>query len=155
MLAPEELKKIYLFENLTTQEIEVVLPVIQEKKIVSGDYIFDEGSHAASLFVILNGTVDILKKGRKGEDQAVIELAAGSHFGEMAFLDYAKRAASAMAKDNVVLLEIQYTELDRIIHEHPEIGLKFFKAFTQVLCRRIRHTTTSLSALKELRLRNL
>lgn len=149
------LKKGFLFENLSAEELDIVAEIVKEKDVITGDYIFDEGAEANALYVIKAGSVEILKKGTGGDEQNVTILSAGSHFGEMAFVDKAPRAAAAMAKENVKLLEVGYGELDRLVSSNSALGMKIYRSFAMVLCRRIRQTTGSLSSLKELKLRHL
>ena len=149
------LKKGYLFEQLSPDELEQVAAVVKTRDIIAGDYVFDEGAPASSLFIIKHGSVEILKKGAGGDEHSVTQLSAGSHFGEMAFVDHAKRAAAAQAKENVKLLEIAYADLERVISSNPAIGAKVFRSLAAILCRRIRQTTGDLSSLKELKLRHL
>src|SRR5262245_8534904 len=104
------LKKGSLFQELAADELEAIAEIVKEKDVIAGDYVFDEGAAATSLYVIKHGTVEILKKGSGGDEQTVTQLTGGSHFGEMAFIDREPRAAAAMAKENVGLLEINYKE---------------------------------------------
>jgi CRP-like cAMP-binding protein len=149
------LKKGFLFESLTADELEAISEIVTEKDVIAGDYVFDEGASATSLFVIKSGTIEILKKGSGGDEQTVAHLSPGSHFGEMAFIDKEPRAAAAMAKENVKLLEIKYADLDHLINAKPPIGHNIYKALATTLCRRIRQTTNNLSSLKELKLKHL
>jgi CRP-like cAMP-binding protein len=149
------LKNGYLFDNLDPNELEKIAEITNTKEVITGDYIFDEGREADALYVIKTGSVEILKRGSSGGDeQSVTILSPGSHFGEMAFVDKAPRAAAAMAKENVKLLEIKYTDLERVTEANHEIGLKIYRSIANVLCKRIRQTTNNLSSLKELKLKS-
>ncbi len=149
------LQKGFLFEHLSQEELEEISTYIVENDVIAGDYVFDEGSEATSMYVIKSGSVEIRKRATYGDEQHVTDLTAGAHFGEMAFLDRARRAASVLARENVKLLEIKYDDLEKIMKKLPKIGLKLYKTFAQTLCRRIRNTTSDLSSLKELKLKHI
>ena len=149
------LKKCYLFENLIDDELATIAEIVQVRDVIHGDYVFDEGAAATSLFVIKHGTIEILKRGSTGGDeQSVTQLSAGSHFGEMSFMDKEPRAAAAMAKENTKLLEVPFDGLEKLIATQPVIGVKIYRSMAAILCRRIRQTTNNLSSLKELKLKH-
>lgn len=152
----ELLKKGYLFESLTDDELVRVAGIARERALVTGDYVFEEGGMATSLFLVKQGTIEVLKKGSPTADvQSIASLSAGAYFGEMAFVDKAKRAASAVARENSQLLEVPYEPLEKLLVEQTGIGLKVYRSLSETLCRRIRQTTTNLSSLKELTLRHI
>lgn len=148
------LTKCYLFENLQPDELEAICEIAREKDVIAGDYVFDEGAQATALYLIRHGSVEILKKSTEDE-MRVTELSAGSHFGEMSFLDRAPRAASVMARENVKLIEIGFEDLERLLNAKQAMGFKVFRSMAAVLSRRIRQTTGDLTSLKQLKLRHL
>jgi CRP-like cAMP-binding protein len=149
------LKKGYLFESLDSDELAIIAELVTERDIIAGDNVFDEGDDASSLYMIRQGTIEIRKMGPGGTEHPVAQLVAGSHFGEMAFVDHAKRAAAAYAPENTKVLEIKYADLEQLIGSNPKIGLKIYRSLAAILCRRIRTTTGDLSSLKELKLRHI
>jgi CRP/FNR family transcriptional regulator, cyclic AMP receptor protein len=149
------LKKVYLFQGFSEDELGLLADLVQENTVITGDYIFDEGAKATSLFMIKDGSVEILKNSAESDEQKVTIFSAGSHFGEMALLDASPRAASAVAKENTHLLEIRYEDLQQLLEKEQEIGLKLYRNFAQALCKRMRQTTSDLSTLKQMKLRQL
>ena len=150
-----DLKKIYLFDLLDPAQLEKVQQIAKEIDVIAGDYVFDEGADAKSLFLIKHGSVEILKKSGNGNDASVAILSSGSHFGEMSLIDKMPRAAAAVAKENLKLIEIDFSAIDALCQADLKMGLKIYKAFASALCRRIRQTTGDLSSLKELKLRSV
>lgn len=155
MISVDLLKKVFLFQGFDDPELKSVAQIANEKEVIAGDSIFSEGQQATSLMIIGSGTIEILKRGGESEDQKVTIFSAGSHFGEMAFLDREPRAASAEAKENTRLVEIRFDDLESLARENQAIGLKLYRNLAQSLCRRIRQTTKDLSFLKELKLRQI
>ncbi len=148
------LLKCYLFEKLSEDELDAVHGLAKERDVIAGDYVFDEGAEATALYLIRYGSVQILKKSGD-EEVRLTELSAGSHFGEMSFLDRSPRAASVMARENVKLLEISFDALEKLFSEKHEMALKVFRSMATVLSKRIRTTSNDLSSLKQLKLKHL
>lgn len=155
MISAELLKKVYLFQNFDEPQLRAIAQIAQDREVIAGDSIFTEGAKATSLMIISAGTVEITKRGGESEEQKVTIFSAGSHFGEMAFLDDEPRAASADAKENTKLVEIRFDGLRKLAEENQDLGLKLYRNLAQSLCRRIRQTTKDLSFLKELKLRQI
>lgn len=149
------LKKTYLFENLKAEELESLSEIAKTKDVIAGDYVFDEGTQATSLYILKSGAVEILKKASGGDEQTIAQISTGSPLGEMAFVDRMPRAAAAMVRENTKLIDIPYDALDKLIQSQPAIGHKIYKSIAVVLCRRIRQTSGDLSSLKELKLRHI
>ncbi len=153
MASIDLLKKVALFEGFTEQELTLLGQAAREKEVAQGESVFDEGAPAQSLFIIKEGTVEIVKHGES--DQQIAAMGRGSHFGEMAFLDHSTRAAAAVAREPARVLELQYADLERIIGNNKDMGFKFYRTLAMSLAKRIRKTTVDLSQLKDLKLRHV
>lgn len=154
MIAHDTLKKVSLFEGFTDAELKTVLAKASEKDLIAGESVFDEGSPALSLYVVLDGTIEIKKRGAEDE-QKIAAFAKGSVIGEMAMLDRAKRAAGAVARENSKLLELSFENLEQALSANKDAGLKFYRALALTLCKRIRLTTVDLAQLKDMKLKTL
>jgi CRP-like cAMP-binding protein len=98
----------------------------------------EEGTVGESFFVLLQGSVDVLRDGFK-----VATLSAGVTLGEMAYLrrDEPKRTATAVAETAVLVLEI----LNQALHSATdELQNCFDKAFIELLLQRLMKTTEEL-----------
>jgi CRP/FNR family transcriptional regulator, cyclic AMP receptor protein len=141
------LGKSLLFQNFTTEEIASLASMAVEKRVKAEAYVFTEGAIASSMFVIQSGSIDILKEGPSGTALIIAQLEEGSHFGEMSFVDQSPRAAGAIAREDSLLLEIHFDDLERIVATQPGVGLKLYHSIARTLCERIRRTTSELSHL--------
>lgn len=141
------LKNGFLFQNFTESELQSLSEFVLERWVATGMQIFLEGAQADSIFLIQAGKVEIQKEGADGTKLVVARLGEGAHFGEMAFVDRAPRAASATALENLKLLEIRYADLEKVVATQPVVGLKLYHSIAKTLCARIRQTTSDLSSL--------
>lgn len=102
--------------------------------------IFCQGEHGDTMYVILEGGVDILR-GPEGNETTLARLVPDDILGEMALITNRPRAATARASMRSKLLPIKQHEfLDRIRH-NPEIA--FF--LLQTLIRRLRKSSIALT----------
>src|SRR4051812_4469879 len=89
------LHNVYLFKTLNAQEMDAISSIAETRDIMKGDVIFLKGETAEALYMINSGGVRIEHSTKAGDSIEVAVLGAGSHFGEMAFVDNASRSATA------------------------------------------------------------
>ena len=110
------------FELLATVETPI-------RSVRAGEVIFTEGDPAQELYVIQRGQVEIRKDGR-----LLDTLTEKTIFGEMALIDHAPRAATAVAATDVVLVPVGEKQFLFLVRETPYFALNVMR----VLARRLR-----------------
>jgi len=94
-----------------------------------GETLFNAGDSADSMFVVLEGSVDILVNGK------VVENAKpGAIIGEMALIDPAPRGATVVAHEIAKLARLDGHRFHRVIQQNPFFATHVMK----VLVARIR-----------------
>jgi len=145
----EILKKIYLFREMTDSELNHVISAGEEKTVIAGQELFFSGQKAESFFVIIQGTVKIFKANEDADEIALATIAAGEHFGEMAFLTQDPRSATAQAVESSLIFEIYYDKLEKVLSSHLIISEKFYRAMARFLAQRLKSTTQELVSVKD------
>jgi len=113
-----------------------------KQQVKKGDVIFQDGNSGQSMFIILEGQVEISKM--LGDQKTVLaKLGAGSIFGEMAILDNQPRSATATAATNGVVLKISREMFRKRLEEVP----KWLQTFFGILVERLRIATRNQSSL--------
>ncbi|TAM12492.1 MAG: cyclic nucleotide-binding domain-containing protein [Nevskiaceae bacterium] len=149
-MAQTLLSSIYLFSQLTDPELEQVNAIAQTRHFAGSERIFDQGDGAEALYVIKFGSVQI-RYSSKDDDSAMVlrTLGSGAHFGEMSFIENAKRSASATALEASELVIIEYARLERLLNAEPLIAVKFYRSVARYLSGRLRRTTTDLGFARD------
>jgi CRP/FNR family transcriptional regulator, cyclic AMP receptor protein len=115
------------------------------RKFDPGEVIFREGEDSREMFVVLEGTVEVVKtvggSGSKTEIR-LARIARGEFLGEMSLLESLPRSATARAVDHVKLLAIQPGGFLLKIRRDPTFAFEIM----QSLSRRIRLTNEALLA---------
>lgn len=143
------LQNVYLFKGLSGSQLEVINHVAEMNTYGSGEDIFSQGDRATALYVIKYGSIRIHQRGGSGDNIEVANLATGSHFGEMAFLDGEKRSATATAIERSEIVSLDYEALKEIMKEQLPIAVHFYRELAHFLCGRLRITTNDLSFARE------
>lgn len=96
----------------------------------AGDIIFDINQPGESMFVLREGIVEIMK-----DSEVIDTLEAGAYFGEMALVDKALRSASAVAKTDVALIEVDKRRFLFLVQETPTFALQIMSGMAERLRR--------------------
>ncbi|MBI4868583.1 MAG: cyclic nucleotide-binding domain-containing protein [Candidatus Wallbacteria bacterium] len=107
-------------------------------QISAGQPLFTEGDEGGSLYVILTGTVDILKASTGGAARKLATLHPGDLIGEISLVDASPRSASAVTASDCTLFEFSRRDLMGIIRSHPGIAAKVLWAMLETVSLRLR-----------------
>jgi CRP/FNR family transcriptional regulator, cyclic AMP receptor protein len=125
----DHLAKVPLFAACTKKELQAVARASDEITLPDGKTLCEQGSVGREAFVIVDGTANVLRNGRK-----VATLGAGDCVGELALLDHGPRTATVTAGSDLTVLVLGAREFAGLVDEVPSIAHKLMKA----LAHRIR-----------------
>jgi len=100
------------------------------KTFQKNDIIFCEFEPGDNFYLIQSGRVEITKI-IDNIEKTIDILNPGEIFGEMAILEGAPRSASAIALDQVKVLEFNRENFEILMMGNPQIALKLLKLFTK------------------------
>ena len=119
------LRQVMLFEGLDTRELRRLARIVHEREYRDGEYICEQGKPGAALFVLRNGVVDVVKRGRDGQDVSLAVLEPPSSFEEWAAMGTgAARWFSIRARGPVSLLALGKSDLDAMMLNFPVLANK-------------------------------
>ena len=101
----------------------------------AGQTIFEEETIGREAFVVVEGTVNIIVKGRTIES-----FGPGDLFGEMALIEMQPRSATAVAKTDCRLVAIDEQRFQFLVQQTPFFALHVMR----VMAERLRKTTAQL-----------
>jgi CRP-like cAMP-binding protein len=109
-------------------------------QVPAGKVIFEEGDVGTEMYVIQSGTVELMKRTRRGDGKNVATLEKGDFFGEMSILEDVPRTATARARTDCELIRINQSTFDEMLRHNTEIAVRMLRK----LSRRLRETTKLL-----------
>lgn len=115
-----------LFAECTRKDLEHMATIADEVDIREGKEITAEGTPGREFFVILEGTAEVRRKGRR-----VATLGPGDFFGEIALVSRRLRTATVKATSPVRALVITDRAFRRLLDENPQIQSKVLKALAE------------------------
>ncbi|AEC19168.1 cyclic nucleotide-binding domain-containing protein [Pusillimonas sp. T7-7] len=127
------LAKLPLFNELSTQELDVLAAGTTEVQVARGEMIFHRGDPCVGFHTVVYGQIKLMFVSPMGGEKVVRLIGPGDSFGEaLMFLDKAY-IVSAQALADTMLLHVAksvlFTELDR----HPGFARKMLAGLSQRL----------------------
>jgi CRP-like cAMP-binding protein len=141
----ENLKTIPVLESFEEQELNKLLEMSKIRKYRPGECIVEEGLSDTWLYFLMYGKIRISKGGK----EVAVLSRKGEVFGEMGALDSSRRSASAHAVTDTVCLATDIFYLEKLTgNEKLAFGYVFYRLMSEILSRRLRHTTEALVQAK-------
>lgn len=132
-----KLKQNRFFSDFFDSELWEIIEACEWSEYGPNDTIITEGDLDDSFYVIVQGSVTVMK----GE-RLLAQLHDGDCLGEMAFLSKDRRTASIFADGEVMLLKLNGTDLEKT---SAHCQLRFMRVFISTLVNRLSQTTERLS----------
>lgn len=104
------LRRVDLFEEMTTRQLGHLASVLQEQVQPAGSMIFSQGDAGDALFLIVSGKVEVLQGGKR-----LKVLHDADFFGELAILTGDVRSASIRAVTDCLLLRLERSDFHQVL----------------------------------------
>lgn len=137
-----------LFSNLDRAAFMAVLPKLEVRTVEAGGSVVVEGEAGTSMFVVVDGRVEVVRSLEAGARRVVGTMGAGDFFGEMALISEGPRLASVVAAERTVLLELSRADLNALGARQPSV-LQVVQAFyRERMVANVLRSSPLFSALK-------
>jgi CRP-like cAMP-binding protein len=110
-----------LADGLSEDQVAVLAGVLQLQSCQPGDVLAHEGAIDNHLYVIVDGTLAIVKHLGQDDEETLITLKAGDFVHELGFLDSKERYASLRAATAAHVLVLERERLESLIDSQPRL----------------------------------
>jgi len=129
----EALRRMDLFATCTYRELIAICQFAEQRSARAGAVLFEEGMPGLECFFILKGRVRIEK-----ESTQLTIMGPGSYFGEMSFLDFPRRSASAVVEEDTELLVLHRDQFTMLTKLNANLSAKLSWQLLKKLSRIVR-----------------
>jgi CRP/FNR family cyclic AMP-dependent transcriptional regulator len=134
------LREVGLFGALSDEALIHLSSALQQRRVLPGATIFQEGDPGHDMFIVLDGEVEVIKKSRRGRPQRVAILGPNDSFGEMSIIDVQPRSATVRALGPSLLLRVAAEDLDALYRHDIKSYAIVVLNIARELSRRLRVT---------------
>ncbi|MGO9121877.1 MAG: Crp/Fnr family transcriptional regulator [Desulfomonilaceae bacterium] len=141
---------VWVFENLTTEDLTALADAAMRKRYRRGDMIFTQGQRADEMFLIKAGRVKLTKVSEEGGEMTLDIRQGGDFIGENMLNEDMNYPVTAACIEDALTCGFTKESFERLVLERPTIGLQVIKN----LSKRIDSLTSrignmSLTALED------
>jgi signal transduction histidine kinase len=135
----DELRQVPLFADISEEDLEQLYKMADTISIPAGQLVLREGDPGDSLYVLLDGELEVTK--RQGDQDILLAIyKPGQFFGEMALLEQTPRSASVRTLQESRLMVISQVAFQTLLSCSPSAPLKILHTVTS----RLRSTESML-----------
>ena len=131
------------FAGANSATIDAIAAHSEERSLVRGDVLFNEGDEPDALYIVLAGRIAIAidNKPLDTRESVVALMVEGDLFGDLALLDGGARSALARALEPSKVLRIPYAAVRPQLQSNPDL----LWGVTKVLAKRLRAMDEALA----------
>ena len=141
--APEETGKkrtfprTPLFSDFTKDELFEVVKLVKFLSIERGNTVFTEGDEGDSIYILVNGAIEVVGHATDGTEVVISHLKEGDFFGEFGFFSNSKRKTSVKTLATTEVLELRKSDMGELIKKHPRISDVLFEFYKERVVDRL------------------
>lgn len=135
--------------GLDDEEIAELAKMCKPSRFRVGEVIVAEDGRGRDLYFIKSGRVQINVSGPSSTDDAgtISKCLPGEVFGELGFIDGARRSTWVVAIDDVEAIQLSWEDFSQLTQDNVRIGYQFIYNLALVIAERLRDTTMFCSNL--------
>ena len=132
------------FAEFSREDISILTSYMDVYRVQRDQIIIRENDGGDFMLLVIEGAVNILKKGMRGEQQHMTTAGPGMTLGEMSMIDGEPRFATCIATASVVFAALHRDDMAKIILDYPSLGSKILVKVVSMLSSRLRQTSARL-----------
>lgn len=141
MASIEDLKKILLFQDLTDEMLEKLLPVVQEHSFKEREIIYEAGNAATHFYALKRGKVLLQAELAPTIIISLGAIKTGYSFGWVALLPSATHTSYAVSVEASELFVISGPKYLEILEQDKAMGYQVMRNAAKILENRLEHRT--------------
>lgn len=116
------LRGVDLFRGFSTEELQTLAEGLHSAPYIANDFIVRQGGPGSRLYIIVEGRADVCVESDHTDRAKVAELGPGDFFGEMALMTGEARAASVIARTNVLAYRLDKESFRDLLASRTDVA---------------------------------
>lgn len=143
------MRSLRLFDSFSDNELEMLAIVFRIRKFPADARISREGFPGAGLYIIVSGTVNLVREPTPGVRKDLATQGPGTMLGQISIIDRARRIASSDAVTEVIALEMDRADFERLFESQSLFAYKLLDVILRDLSLRLRRANEALEQIDE------
>ena len=124
----ELIRRVPLFSRCSSRQLQEIASRVDEVDLPPGKELIREGERGREFFILVDGTADVRKKGRK-----VDTVGDGDFVGEIALVSRVPRTATVVTTSDVHALVLTGQQFASVLRDSPDIQTRVMEALADRL----------------------
>lgn len=133
----EILKANDLFNELDDVELQAIATLTKTRKVAKNTFVINEGDNDSSMYIIKQGTVNVVVASEDGKEMILTTLKPGDQFGELSLLDAKPRSTNIVSNEKCEFLVVHKEPFYKLLKENSKIAINVIN----YLCTKVRFIT--------------
>jgi NTE family protein len=127
--------RLSFFEGVPPDAVEAALATLERRRFPAGAVIVAEGEFREEMYVLCEGTADVILVDRRGVEHVVSAVHRGESIGEMSLLTQSAASATVRAAEDVELAVLRGPELEALLDALPQLQRNLLTTLSERLAR--------------------
>lgn len=141
MVSIEDLKKIYLLQNISNEMLERILPLARSKSYNERDVVCKEGQTADTFFMLKQGKILMEIEVSETVTISLGSVKPGYSFGWSALIPGSSYTRSAVCSEPCEVLSVHGNSFLGLLHQDHTMGFIFMESVVKILKNRLARRT--------------
>lgn len=126
--------KIPLFNKMPKLDLFQLVSELPIETYKRGEYLFREGEHGDSLYVVRNGKVEIILAADTSDEMLLRACGPGEYVGEMSLMmPQGTRTASVRARDDSAVWVMSREKFNQVLQKYPQLAYSMVEIMSERL----------------------
>lgn len=117
-----------LGSDLLEEDCEILSKIVKHKKLVQNEILFDADTVDGSLYILINGKLDILKVVGPNKELSINALRPGSMIGELSFIDGVAHSMRLRARTDSEVLVLHRDDFEALAENNNRVVFNVMKS---------------------------
>jgi len=131
----DNLRQVPFLSSLDDSQLDYLVKLGKQIPLKNGELLFRKGDPGRSMYLILEGRIQIYMESSDGQATVLGVLEAGQFLGEMALLDGGARSANALTLTRCEVFVLERASFLNLITIYPELLMRLLSGLTERLRR--------------------
>ena len=137
----EIIDRIKVFAQLDQAEVVALARYMRCYRAPAGVEVIVEDEPGDFMLLLIEGTMEIVKKDLRGLPVPIAEASPGKTLGEMSVIDGEPRFASCVTLTEAVFAVLDREQLAHVLEDKPQLGVKLLMQMLVLLNQRLRNVS--------------
>lgn len=116
--------RIGIFASLSQEDQRLLVSKASHCRVLRGTVIFSEQDSASQILLIHSGKIKLNRYSADGREYVLDIIGRNDIYGEQWLFSGKQHEVNAIALEDVSYCEIHQADIEELIHQHPEVGIR-------------------------------